>query len=85
MWKTIMAGLLLAAAMLAAPLIPSKVLTVKVSTHPTITGSIVVGTAAPSNSQLFSDEQEVLVSITTANDGYYLCQLGMNTILPGHK
>ena len=80
-----MAGLLLAAAMLAAPPLPSKVLTVTVTTRSSITGSIVVGAAAPPDSQLFSDEQEVLASINTANLGVALCQLGMNTILPRHK
>ena len=53
MWKTIMAGLLLAAAMLAAPPVPSKVLTVKLSYIYPFKGSIVVGTAVPSDSQLF--------------------------------
>jgi len=79
MWKTIMAGLLLAAALLAAPPIPSKVLTV------TVTGSIVIGQVAPSDSQLFSDDQEVLASINTANLGYLVCELGMTTILPRNK
>jgi len=55
-----MAALLLAAAIFAAPPIPSKVLTVKVSTSHKITASILVGGAAPSGSQLFRDEQEVL-------------------------
>ena len=81
MWKTIMAGLLLAAALLAAPPIPSKVITVKLN-YLDVTASIVVGTAAPSDSQLFSDEQEVLASIDTANDyGSALCELGMHSIL----
>ena len=85
MWKTIMAGLLLAVAMLAAPPIPSKVLTVKVATSSPWKGSIVVGAAAPSDSQLFSDDQEVLASINTANYKYVICELGMNTILTRHK
>jgi hypothetical protein len=55
-----MAALLLAAAIFAAPPLPSKVLTVKVSTSKEITASIVVGAKAPSGSQIFSDEQEVL-------------------------
>jgi hypothetical protein len=81
-----MAGLLLAAAMLAAPPILSKVITVTVSTSEKIVGSIVVGTAVPSDSQLFSDEQEVLASINTANDDdSFLCQLGMDTILTRQK
>ena len=84
MWKTIMAGLLLVVAMLAAPPIPSKVITVKVSGN-WETGSIVVGATVPSDSQLFSDEQEVLASINTANSGNFLCQLGINTILTRHK
>ena len=66
MWKSIMAGLLIAAALLAASPIPSKVLTVKVTSGDEV-GSIVVGAAAPSDSQLFSDDQEVLASINTAN------------------
>ena len=80
-----MVGLLIAVAMLAAPPIPSKVVTVKVTTDGRV-GSIVVGAVAPSDSQLFSDEQEVLASINTAN--YYgdrLCELGMDTILTRHK
>ena len=85
MWKTIMAGLLLVVAILAAPPIPSKVLTVKLSTSWSTPGSIVVVAAAPSNSQIFSDEQEVLASINTANGYYELCELGMNTILTRHK
>jgi len=76
-----MAALLLATAMLAAPPVPSKVLTVKVSTAIKITGSIVVGAAAPSDSQLFLDEKEVLATIKAANFGGSLCQLEMNTIL----
>jgi hypothetical protein len=84
-WKSIIAGLLIAVAMLAATPIPSKVLTVKVTTHYSITGSIVVGAAAPSDSQLFSDEQEVLASINTANYASILCELGMHTILTRHK
>ena len=84
MWKIVTVGLLIAVAMLAAPPIPSKVLTVKVNTDRS-TGSIVVSAAAPSDSQLFSDEQEVLASINTANDGFHLCELGMNTILTRHK
>ena len=86
MWKSIMAGLLLlAVVMLAAPPIPSQVITVKVSTHDSIAASIVVDGAAPPDSQLFEDEQEVLASINTANFYYILCQLGMNTILTRHK
>jgi hypothetical protein len=85
MWKSIMAGLLIVVAMLAAPPVPSKVLTVKVTTSLSITGSIVVGGAAPSDSQIFSDDQEVLASIITANYDIYLCELGMNTILTRHK
>ena len=85
MWKSIMVGLLLAVAMLAAPPLPSKVLTVKVSTDPDDTGSIVVGGAVPSDSQLFSDEQEVLASINTANYGSFFCELGMHTILTRQK
>ena len=81
MWESIMVGLLIAVAMLAAPPIPSKVLTVKVG-YP---ASIVVGAAAPSDSQLFSDEQEVLASINTANYYDTLCELGMHTILTRHK
>ena len=84
MWKSIMAGLLLATTILAAPPLPSKVITFNVATSPPWKGSIVVGVAAPSDSQLFSDEQEVLASINTANRGY-LCELGMNTILTRHK
>ena len=58
-----MAGLLIAVAMLAAPPIPSKVLTVQVNPN-WYTASIVDGgAAAPSDSQLFSDDQEVLASI----------------------
>ena len=53
MLKSIMVGLLLAAIMLAAPPIPSKVLTVTVSDIDWGTGSIVVGEAVPSDSQLF--------------------------------
>ena len=79
-----MAGLLLAVIMLAEPPIPSKVITVKVNPDGS-TGSIVVGGAAPPDSQLFEDEQEVLASINTANAGYVLCQLEMNTILTRHK
>ena len=71
--------------MLAAPPLPSKVLTVTVTTSWNIKGSIVVGAAAPPESQLFEDEQEVLASINTANGGPFLCQLGMNTILTRHK
>jgi len=81
MWKSIMAGLLLAAAMLAAPPLPSKVLTIKKSISFWSPASIVVGAAAPVDSELFSYEQEVLASINTANFGVTLCQLGMNTIL----
>ena len=62
-----MVGLLLAVALFAAPPIPSQVITVKVGTSPHWKISIVVGAAAPSDSQLFSDEQEVLASINTAN------------------
>ena len=80
-----MVGLLIAVAMLAASPIPSKVLTVKVSTRWDIIGSIVVGAAAPPDSQLFSDEQEVLSSINTVNIQEVLCDLGMNTILTRHK
>ena len=76
-----MVGMLIAVALFAAPPIPSKVLTVKVG-YP---ASIVVGATAPSDSQFFSDVQEVLASINTANYNYYLCQLGMNTILTRHK
>ena len=79
-----MVGLLIAVAVLAAPPIPSKVLTVTV-TNRYVKGSIVVGGAAPSDSQLFSDDQEVLASINTANEGYILCELGMNTILTRPK
>ena len=79
MCKIVMVGLLIAVAMLAAPPIPSKVLTVKVNR------SIVVRAAAPTDSQLFSDDQEVLASINTANNGSYLCELGMHTILTRHK
>ena len=57
---------MLVVALLAAPPIPSKVLTVKVTADGR-TGSIVVDAAAPSDSQLFSDEQEVLASINAAN------------------
>jgi len=85
MWKTVMAGLLLAVAMLADSPKPSKVLTVKVSTSWGTTGSIVVGAAAPSDSQIFSDEQEVLASIIIGNTGLRVCQLGMNTILSRRK
>ena len=86
MWKSIMAGLLIAVAMLAAPPIPSKVITVKVTTSWPWVGSIEVGIAAPSDSQLFSDEHEVLASINTANHGSNsLCELGMNTILIRQK
>ena len=85
MWKVIMVGLLIAVAMLAAPPIPSKVLTVTVNPIHPYTPSIVVGGAAPSDSQLFSDDQEVLASINTANYGSYLCELGMDTILTRHK
>jgi len=85
MLKIINAGLLLAASMLATPPLLSKVITVKLRTSSTGTGSIVVGAAAPSNSQLFSDEQEVLASIITANNGGNLCHLGMNTVLTLHK
>ena len=85
MWKTIMVGLLLVVALLAAPPIPSKVLTVKVNTDWYNVGSIVVGGAAPSGSQLFSDEQEVLASINTVNSYTYLCELGMHTILTRNK
>ena len=56
MWKIIMAVLLVAVAMLAAPPLPSKVFTLGKE-------SIVVGIEAPSDSQLFSDEKEVLASI----------------------
>jgi len=80
MWTSIVAGLLTVAILAASPL-PSKVLTVKVSTSNEIPGSIVVGTAAPSDSQIFSDEQEVPTSINTGNFWKILCQLGMNTIL----
>jgi hypothetical protein len=80
-----MVGLLIAVAMLAAPPIPSKVLTVTVSTEKWIKGSIVVGTEAPSDSQLFVDDQEVLASINTANRYSWLCELGMNTIQTRHK
>jgi hypothetical protein len=85
MWKTIMAGLLLVVALLGAPPIPSKVITVKVATSSPWKPSIVVGAAAPSDSQLFSDDQEVLASINTANCLQNLCQLGMNTILTRQK
>ena len=80
-----MAGLLIAVAMLAATPIPSRVLTVKVGTSSPWKASIVVGGAAPSDSQLFSDEQEVLASINTANNRWILCELGMDTILTRHK
>ena len=80
-----MVGLLIAVAMLAAPPIPSKVLTVKVNNYPRHPGSIVIDEAAPSNSQLFSDEQEVLASINTVNSDSDLCELGMNTILTRQK
>ena len=73
-----MAGLLLAVAMLAAPPFPSRVLTVKAA-------SIVVGSAVPAESQLFSDKQEVLETINTANHSAILCQLGMSTILARNK
>ena len=79
-----MAGLLITVAMLAAPPILSKVITVKVNPD-WDTGSIVVGAAPPFDSQLFSDDQEVLASINTANEGYILCELGMNTILTRPK
>jgi len=45
----------------------------------------VVGAAVPADSHFFSDEQEVLASIITANDVFYVCLLGMNTILTRHK
>ena len=48
-----MAGVLFVAAMLAVPPLPSKVLTVKVSTKKGKIGSIVVGAAVPSDTQLF--------------------------------
>ena len=80
-----MAGLILVVALLAASPILSQVITVKVSTSYSITGSIVVGAVAPSDSQLFSDDQEVLASINTANADNFLCQLGMNTILTRTK
>ena len=85
MWKTIMVGLLLAVAMLAAPPIPSKVLTAKVSADRYTKGSLVVDAVIPPDSQLFEDEQEVLASINTANFVFYLCELGMHTILTRHK
>ena len=62
-----MVGLLLTTAMLAAPPLPSKVLIVKLNANREVP-SIVVGSAAPADSQLFSDEQEVLASINTANN-----------------
>ena len=76
-----MAGLLLALTMLAVPPLPSKVLTVKVR-YP---ASIVVVAEVPVDSQIFSDEQEVLASINTADNFGDLCLLGMNTILTQHK
>ena len=85
MLKTIMVGLLIAVAMLAAPPIPSKVHTVKVKTSWSTPASIVVGGAASSDSQLFTDEDEVLASINTANYGESLCELGMHTILTRQK
>ena len=85
MWKIILAGLILAAAMLAIPPLPSKVLTVKTSDSSFTKGSIVVGTVVPTDSQLFSDEQEVLASINTAIWSNKLCQLGMKTILTRQK
>ena len=85
MWKSIMVGLLIAVAVLAAPPIPSKVLTVQAATSYPYTPSIVVGGAAPPDSQLFSDEQEVLASINTANYRTLLCEIEMNTILTRHK
>ena len=86
MWKSIMAGLIIAVALLAAPPIPSKVLTVQLRTYPQHwKASIVVGGAAPSDSQLFSDDQEVLASINTANYNTALCELGMHTILTRQK
>ena len=84
MWKVIL-GVLLAMVDIAPPPIPSKVFTVTRSDNLDTTGSIVVSGAAPSDSKLFSDEQEVLASINTANFNIYLCQLGMNTILTRHK
>ena len=85
MWKSIMVGLLIVVAMLAAPPIPSKVLTVTVATSSPWTGSIVVGGAVPSDSQLFSNEHEVLASINTANEDKSLCELEMHTILTRQK
>jgi len=85
MWKIVTVGLLIAVAMLAAPPIPSKVLTVKVNTDLNKPGSIVVGAAAPSDSQLFSNEHEVLASINTATKDRDLCEIEMHTILTRQK
>ena len=48
-----MARLLLSVAILAASPLPSKVITVAVSSDEIMTGSIEIGTAVPSDSELF--------------------------------
>ena len=79
MYKVVL-GVFLAAAVLAARPLPSKVITVTVSNSWKVTGSIVVSESAPSDPQLFDDAQDVLASITSANNFARLCSLGMTTV-----
>jgi hypothetical protein len=57
----------LTAVVLVARPIPSKVITIIVNPEDRVKGSVVVSESVPSDSQLFEDEEDVLVSITTGN------------------
>ena len=78
MWKVIL-GVLMAKAIIAPAPIPTRVITVKKFKELKISAS------APSGSQIFDDEKEVLASITTFNDFPRLESLRMTTISPANK
>ena len=72
----------LATLALPATLIATQVITVSVSRleWPPITNPLEFSTSVPSGSQLFSHEEEILASVSTANYDYFLCSLSMKTI-----
>ena len=73
--------MLLAVAVLAAAPIPTQVFTATRSRAPNWDPvSIVVSASAPSGSQLFEDEKEVLASITSTNYKAWLDSIGMTTV-----
>ena len=73
--------MLLAMVVIAPKPIPTQVLTVTIdTTYPFTTAPIVVSALAPSGSQLFEDEKEILASIITFNYGRFVQSIGMTTV-----